>query len=278
MFVSDSRLTQVTALVLRSREYGEGHRLFTLFTREEGKVLAVARGVKKPRAKLAGALQHFALLEVQLAGGHRFGVITQARVLDAFYGLRQNYDAFAYANYFAELFDTALEEHQRHPQLFDLLGDVLHRLVDGSDMELLARYVEINLVAMLGYLPQLTRCAHCQAPLARRGEDGHPAWPTWLGFSSSQGGALCPECLKTVPGARRIAAGTLQVAHLLLTRGTNALAGLQLSASLRREIAGTLRDYLEYRLERRLQSSRFLREQSLAGDGQSAQELSAGPA
>jgi len=273
MFVSESRLTQVTALVLRSREYGEGNRLITLFSREEGKLLAVARGVKKPRAKLAGALQHFALLEVQLAAGRRFDVITQARVLDAFYGLRADYDAFAYANYFAELFDAALEERQRQPILFDLLGDVLHRLVDGCDAELLARYVEINLVAMLGYLPQLTRCAHCQAPLARQGEDGHPVWPTWLGFSAGQGGALCPDCLRTVPGARRIAAGTLQVAHLLLARGTEALAGLQLSTPLRREIAGTLQEYLEYRLERRLQSSRFLREQNMAIDGQTAQEL-----
>jgi len=276
MFVSESRLTQVTALVLHSRDYGEGHRLFTLFSREEGKVLAVARGVKKPRARLAGALQHFALLDVQLAAGRRFDVITQAKVLDAFYGLRENYDAFTYANYFAELFDAALEERQRHPMLFDLLGDALHRLVEGSDAELLARYVEINLVAMLGYLPQLTRCAHCQAPLAHQGEDGQPVWPTWVGFSSSQGGALCPDCLKTVPGARRIAAGTLQVAHRLLTRGTDALAGLQLSAPLRREIAGTLQDYLEYRLERRLQSSRFLREQNEANGGQIAQELPSG--
>jgi len=231
--------------------------------------------VKKPRAKLAGALQHFALLEVQLAASRRFNVITQARVLDSFYGLRQNYDAFAYANYFAELFDATLEERQSHPALFDMLGDALHRLVEGGDLELLARYVEINLVAMLGYQPQLTRCAHCQVPLARQGEDGRPAWPTWVGFSSSQGGALCPDCRKTVPGARRVAAGTLQVTHLLLSRGADALAGLRLSLPLRREIADTLRDYLEYRLERRLRSSRFLREHNSANGGQTIQELPA---
>jgi len=273
--VPGSRLTQVTALVLRSREYGEGSRLITLFTREEGKLLAVARGVMKPRAKLAGTLQHFALLEAHLAAGRRFDVITQARVLEAFYGLRQDYDAFAYANYFAELFDACLEERQPHPALYDLLGDALHRLVEGGDLELLARYTEISLVAMLGYLPQLTRCAHCQIPLARRGEDGHPVWPTWVGFSSSQGGALCPDCLKTVPGARRVAAGTLQVTHLLLSRGADALAGLRLSLPLRREIADTLRDYLEYRLERRLRSSRFLREHNSANGGQTIQELPA---
>ena len=258
--MAESHLSQVTALVLRSREYGEGHRLITLFSREAGKICAVARGVQKPRAKLAGALQHFALLQVQLARGRRFDVITQVRVLDAFYGLRANYDAFAHANYFAELFDAALEEHQAHPALFDLLGDVLHRLLDGADMDLLARYLEINLVAMLGYLPQLTRCARCQTPLAKAGEAGRAVWPTWLGFSARQGGALCPGCMAATPGARRIAAGTVQVAQLLLTRGTAALAGLELSAPLRREMADTLQEYLEFRLERRMQSSRFLRE------------------
>jgi len=256
--VSTSRLSQVTALLLRSRAYGEGNRLITLLTREEGKVHAVARGVTKPRAKLAGALQSFALLEVQLAEGRRAGVITQARVLDPFYGLRTNYTAFTYAHYFAELFDAALEAHQRVPASFDLLGDVLHRLVAGEDAELLARYVEITLVALLGYQPQLTHCAHCGVPLSRRGEDGRVQWPVWLGFSAGQGGALCPACLGRVPGARRIAAGTVQVAGRLLAHGSVALAGLALSPPLRREIADTLQDYLEFRLERRLRSVRFL--------------------
>lgn len=269
MDVSNSRLSTVTALVLRSREYGEGNRLITLLTREEGKLLAVARGVKKPRAKLAGTLQHFALLEVQLAEGKRFGVITGARVLEAFYGLRANFDAFAYANYFAELFDAALEEHQRHPAAFDLLGDVLHRLVAGEDAELLARYVEITLAAMLGYQPQLTHCAHCGLPLARLDADGRPEWPVWLGFSVGQGGAVCPACLPAVPGAKRIAAGTVQVAALLLAHGSAALAGLALSAPLRREIAETLRDYLEFRLERRLRSARFLHDGQQAAFDQS---------
>ena len=244
--------------------------MITLLSREEGKTLAVAKGVKKPRAKLAGALQQFALLDVQLARGRRFDVITQARVLEAFYPLRADFDAYAYACYFAELLDAALEERQPHPQLFDLLGDVLHRLIAGEDAELLARYLEINLAAMLGYLPQLAHCAHCGAALTHPDADGRAAWPTWVGFSVQQGGAICPACLPNVPGARRIAAGTVQVAGLLLTRGADALAGLQLSDRLRREIAGTFQDYLEYRLERKLHSSRFLKacmaEEGLAGE------------
>jgi len=230
--------------------------MVSLFTREEGKIMAVARGVRKPRAKLAGALQHFTLLDMHLAPSRRFDVITQARVLNPFYGLRTKLEAFSYACYFAELFEASLEERQRQPVLFDLLVDALARLVDGEMPDMLARYVEINLVGMLGYLPHLTDCATCQTPLS------HPerGWPTWLGFSASQGGALCPDCLPRVPGAKRIAAGTAQVAHLLLARGLEGLHGVQLSDRLRREVESTFRDYLEYRLEKRLNSGRFIHE------------------
>ncbi len=256
----EAREYRATALVLRGREYGEGHRLISLFTREEGKVSAVAKGITRPRARLAAALQHFTLGEVELARGRRYDVITGMRVHNPFYGLRRSVEAFAYASYFAELFDESLEERQPHPALFDLLVDALKSLSDGHAPDLTARYVEINLIAMLGYHPHLVQCAHCGTPLATRDAEGRAQWPTWLGFSAAQGGALCPTCLPTVPGARRIAAGTVQVAQRLLAKGSEGLESLPLSDRLRREIAVTFRDYLEYRLERRLLSTRFLRD------------------
>lgn len=256
----DVRQYTVTAVVLRSRDYGEGHRLITLFTREEGKIAAVAKGVQKPRAKLAASLQHFTLGEMQLAKGRRSDVITQVRVINPFYALRGTLASIAYASYFAELFDESLAEHQQQPALFDLFVDALQRLCAGQSPEMLARYVEIHLIALTGYQPQLTHCALCTAPLSSAGAAGARVWPTWLGFSAAQGGALCPRCVTTAPGARRVAAGTVQVALLLLTGGIAALEGVQLSERLCREIELTFREYLEYRLEHRLQSVRFLRD------------------
>ena len=254
----DERLYAVTAVVLRAREYGEGHRLISLLTREEGKILAVAKGIQKPRAKLAASLQHFSLGEMHLAKGRRFDIITQVRVLEAFYALRGNLAAIAYASYFAELFDESLAERQQQPALFDLFINALQRLCAGETPDLLARYVELQLVSHAGYLPCLTHCSHCATALSAPGAEGGAVWPTWLGFSAGQGGALCPRCLPIVPGARRIAAGTVQVALLLLTRGVDVLGTLHLSARLRREIELVFREYLEYRLEHRLQSVRFL--------------------
>ncbi len=234
--------------------------MITLLSREEGKILAVAKGVKKPRAKLAAALQHFALVEMQLARGRRFDVITQVRVRNAFYGLRASLEAFAYANYFSELLDESLEERQQKPMLFDMLVGAFTSLAAGDPPDLLARYVEISLVSILGYLPQLTHCAHCGVGLTFTGDDGRPVWPQWLGFSAAQGGAVCTDCLPHVPGARRIAAGVVQVSQLLLARGIHTVRDVPLSDRLRRDLEHTYRDYLEYRLEKRLRSTLFLRE------------------
>lgn len=255
----ENRLRTVTAIILRSHEYGEGNKIYSLLTREEGKRSALARGICKPRAKLAASLQHFTLAEIYLAHSNRQDIITQVKVINPFYALRHSLEGIAYASYFCELFDESLAEEQEQPELFDLLSSSLHQLCGDPPFELLARYLELQLIALSGYSPSLTNCACCRHPLTTN-EYGSPVWPTWVGFSTSQGGALCSDCMISVPGAKRIAAATIQIMILLLHRGVESVAAMTLSARLRREIEDTLHDYLEYRLERRLQSVRVLKQ------------------
>lgn len=255
----ENRLRTVTAIILRSHEYGEGNKIYSLLTREEGKRSALARGICKPKAKLAASLQHFTLAEIFLARGHRQDVITQVRVINPFYALRKSLEGIAYASYFCELFDESLDEEQEHPELFDFLSNSLHILCGEPPFELLARYLELQLILVSGYSPSLTNCACCRQPLATI-EAGKAVWPLWVGFSASQGGALCANCTREVPGAKRVAAATVQVMLCLLHQGIAPVTQMTLSPRLLREIEETLRDYLEYRLERRLNSVRVLKQ------------------
>lgn len=255
----ENRLRTVTAIILRSHEYGEGNKIYSLLTREEGKRSALARGVCKPKAKLASSLQHFTLAEIFLARGHRQDVITQVRVINPFYALRKSLEGIAYASYFCELFDESLDEEQEHPELFDLLANSMHVLCSDPPFDLLARYLELQLISISGYSPSLAHCACCRQSLSTH-EDGKSVWPLWVGFSASQGGALCAACVRQVPGAKRVAAATVQVMLCLLHQGIAPVDQMSLSARLYREIEETLRDYLEYRLERRLHSVRVLKQ------------------
>ena len=56
------------AIVLRRTDFGEADRIVNLLT-PSGKVSAMARGVRKPKSKLAGGIEVFALNEVVLIEG-----------------------------------------------------------------------------------------------------------------------------------------------------------------------------------------------------------------
>lgn len=257
--MSTNREYNVTAIILRSREYGEGNRLFSLLTREFGKLIAVARGVQKPKSKLGPLLQIFALVEIRLAVGKRFDIITGVSMLDAHYALRGDITAFAYASYFSELFDASLEEKQEHPELFDLMYYILDKITkDDNNLEMLARFVELKLCYELGYSPCLDFCVHCNTPIAKE-INGKMVWPDWVAFSGESGGAVCPECAVGEPWLKKVPAGALQIAAILFEHGPDAMRDKKISKRLREELNALTKDYIELKLEGKIKSADFLK-------------------
>src|SRR5438552_5371684 len=69
------------AVVLRKLDYGEADRIYTLLTREHGKVGAIAKGVRKTTSKLAHALGLYAHVDLLLAHGRTLDVVAQAQLM-----------------------------------------------------------------------------------------------------------------------------------------------------------------------------------------------------
>src|SRR5256885_16925450 len=57
------------AVVLRKLDYGEADRIFTLLTRDHGKVGAIAKGVRRQESKLGPSLELYGHIDVLLAKG-----------------------------------------------------------------------------------------------------------------------------------------------------------------------------------------------------------------
>jgi DNA repair protein RecO (recombination protein O) len=64
------RTIRVEAVVLRHSDWGEADRLLTLFSREHGKLRAIAKGVRKMQSRKAGHLEPFMRSSLILAKGH----------------------------------------------------------------------------------------------------------------------------------------------------------------------------------------------------------------
>ncbi len=71
--MSKPRNYQTEAIIIKKTKLGEADRILTLYTPRLGKIQAVARGVRRPRSKLAGHLELLTYSLVSLARGLPFG-------------------------------------------------------------------------------------------------------------------------------------------------------------------------------------------------------------
>ena len=192
--MTDFRSFRAPSVVLRHKDWGEADRLLTLYTREQGKVRALAKGARKVTSRKAGHLQPFTYVMLQLAKGRDLLIVTQAETINAFLAIGEDLVKTGYASYVIELLDRfTYEEEGGHPSLFKLLVETLDRLEKESDAWVAVRYYEMRLLDYTGFRPQLFECANC----------GNEILPEDQYFSFTAGGAIGPRCGPTRPSRAR---------------------------------------------------------------------------
>ncbi len=259
-----SRVYRVDAVVLRRHDLGEADRLLTLFTRETGKLRAVAKGARKPSSRKAGHIELFTHSRLLLAKGRSLDIITQAETIEPFLRIRGDLMRTSYAYYLAELVDRFSEEGDENPLVFRLLLESLRGLSNRGDAELLTRAFELGILALSGYRPELERCLQCGDPVAHGS------------FNSARGGVLCPAHGRGK--TPRLSAGALDYLRRLQAGGLAASQAISPDEVERQEMESSLRGYIRYLLDREPRSSVFLaqlRRQAANGAAASAHAGSA---
>jgi DNA repair protein RecO (recombination protein O) len=243
------RTIRTEAIVLRHENWGEADRMLWLYTRKVGKVQAIAKGARKIRSRKAGHLEPFTRVNLLMARGRSFLIITQAETIDAYLNLREDLLRVGYAAYIVELLDRFTFEEGDNQQLYRLLKETLSRIDIENDPNLPVRYFEIQLLNLLGYRPELTNCVHCGAVI--QAEDQF--------FSISLGGVLCPRCGPKVPDASQISLITLKYLRHLQRSSYTELIKVHLPPELNRELEELMQRYFLYFLERTLNTPSFIR-------------------
>jgi len=249
--MTEPRSFRVEAVVLRHADWGEADRLLTLYTRERGKVRAIAKGARKIRSRKAGHLEPFTRVTLQLARGHDLLIVTQADTLDAYLPIHENLVKTGHAAYVVELLDRfTYEDDTENYNIFCLLTEALSRIAKEADPWLASRYYEVRLLDLLGYRPHLFECANCGREI--KAEDQF--------FSAAQGGVLCPKCGANLPGVWPVSVEALKY---LCHFQRSDYAGAQRARpapEVQNEVEALLQRYVTYLLERALNSPDFIRQ------------------
>ena len=220
-----------------------------LFTREIGKVQAVAKGVRKPRSRKAGHLEPFTRVELQLAHGRDLLIVTQAEAKDTYQRLREDLVRVGYASYTIELLDRFTYEEGENMGLYRLLSETLSRINKETDPAFAVRYYEIRLLDLVGFRPQLVHCVNCGEEI--RAEDQF--------FSFEKGGVICPKCGAKEAGVRPVSMPALRILRHFQRSNYTEAQRARLSSAVDGELENLMGNYLTYLLERGLNTPAFLR-------------------
>ena len=253
------------AIVLGYHSLGEADRIVTFYTRDFGKIRAVARGVRKVRSKLMGRL------EILTCGDLVFfermnkdlHIVNSFDIIEPFQVLREDLLKMAYCSYIAELIQQVEFEGEVDADTFDLVLKIMFMMKAVDDPEILARTFEIRFLTSAGLSPQLDSCVACTRHI--EGQN-----PQKLRFNIARGGVLCSKCSQSDSYAISVSRGTLELMKRIQQSPLELIPRLRLLEVARRELRKILSSFISFHTDsRRLRSLDFLasieRDQSLRG-------------
>ena len=236
-------------VVLRTQKLGEADRIITLLTRQNGRVRAVAKGVRRTKSRFGARLEPFTHVDVMLHPGRSLDVITQAEVIRP-YGapLAEDYPRYTAGTAMLETAERLTDaEGEPAVQQYLLLLGGLRALTGGEHAPgLVLDAFILRSLAVAGYAPSFHDCAQCGA------EPSESA--PFRFFAVPAGGVVCPDCKPAAAAVPQRA--TLDLLGALLA-GEWAIADAS-EERHRREGSGLVAAYLQWHVERGLRSLRLV--------------------
>jgi DNA repair protein RecO (recombination protein O) len=256
-------------VVLRTQKLGEADRIVTLLCRQNGRVRAVAKGVRRTKSRFGARLEPFTHVDLMIHPGRSLDVITQAEAIRA-YGppLAADYPKYTAG---AAMLETAerLTPVEKEPAIrqFLLLIGGLRALGEaaepapassldpdapaatdpsaaiGRDHRLVLDAYFLRSLAVAGYAPSLGECARCGNADRRL-----------TAFAIGSGGMVCESCRP--PGAASPSPQTITLMRALLRGDWD--DAMRSERRHRVECSGLVAAYLQWHLEHSIRSLRHV--------------------
>lgn len=180
-----------TAVVLGKRERADADRIYTFYTKESGKIQALAKGVRKMEAKLAPHLENFTLSAITIVRTRGIGKVTTSVVEESFPHLHADVDALRATYRVLRLFQRLVDLEEKDERIFFLLREFLTIMDTCANVHAPAGAVTFlscaflfKMFPLLGYDISFVSCARCRRKIGAHGN----------AFDVRHRGILCAQC------------------------------------------------------------------------------------
>jgi DNA repair protein RecO (recombination protein O) len=239
-----SGLYRDQGVVLRTVKLGEADRIVSFLTESQGRIRAVAKGVRKSGSRFGARLEPVSHVAIQCYRGRELDVVTQVETLDAFRVVREDYTLLTHAVSMLEAVDQVIQDREPNPGCYRMLVGALRALATTPSPVVTPGFFW-KLLSLEGYHPHLGGCVRC-------GDELGP----FTAFDLEDGGVLCVTCGRL--GGRRVTPEGLDFLGALVGGGLGRAIAEPPSMEVIHEVERLGVTALEHHSERRLRSAALL--------------------
>ena len=244
---------KASALVLRVTDFSETSLVVSLFTREFGKIGALAKGARRLKNPFESALD--VLTHCRIVFLHKsseaLDLVTEAKLVRRFRPTGKNLPGLYAGYYVAELLGELTDDNDPHPELFDLADETLAALAAGEGVQRRLVRFELGALRFLGHSPALRQCAECGTAIELSGR---------IAFGGIHGGVLCRDCRQGKSQVVAVSAGVLRTMAQLADLESQMWRRMEINANMLGELRGVLNHYMAHHLGRKPKMYDYLRE------------------
>lgn len=230
-------------LFLKKEDRGEADQLFTVYTKDFGKLEIVGKAIRKISSKLRSGAEIFYLAEIEFIQAKSHKTLTDATPIDKFKNIRKDLNRLKVAYQVSEALDDLIGGQEPDENIWDLLTEVFKKLNNfqflADNLSIIYYYFLWNLFVFLGYGPELYNCSICEKRVA----------PQKIYFSSKRGGLICQDCSRTVKNTKEIKPEIVKIIRIILKKDLRVLSKINLNEDYLKSLELLSKNYISHILE-----------------------------
>lgn len=244
-------LYKTEGIVLKSMEYEEADKIVTIYTKDYGKITAIAKGVRKTKSKFGSSLEILTHSNFLIYKGRNIDIVSQTEILESFFSTSKEVIKFAFAVNCVEVVNRLTEEREINIGLFNLLKEVLHYLKESNDPKLLTLSFKWQTISILGYRPSLNHCCRCNKSVEDQKE---------MYFNIKEGGLVCNNCIaKDKEGCVKVSLYFNKLLRKILITPLSTISNATIPDKKMKELEKITNLYIAYHSEKSFKTDRFLK-------------------
>ena len=146
---------KATGYILVRRNIKDSDKIITVFTREFGKISVIAKGIKKPKAKLQSQLEPLVEVRFRYLGSGSIHVLVGAQAVTASNYFNADMNTRVSALFITEIMDLISVEGQANKELYSLYKTFLNDLLKTKKVLIGVIYCMLNIMKLSGVEPNI---------------------------------------------------------------------------------------------------------------------------